>query len=167
MLISVVEQSDSFFSYLFPLWFIIGYWQDIVLYSRSLLLIHHVYSGLHLLIPNSQSISVPPTFSLGNHLSVLYVYEFFLQSHAFLLRVLLFFCMIMLNFDFWLMFPHLLSICVLCSAPFTGWISFIYWGLQVSFFVLVLSFMITQLSSLQTHLLYFFSSQYDFDLRIS
>ena len=46
------------FSYSFPLWFITGYWiQFPVLYSRTLLFIHLIHNSLHLLIPNSQSIS--------------------------------------------------------------------------------------------------------------
>lgn len=40
-------------------------------------------------------------------------------------------------------------------------------GLQVFFFVLVFSFMIPQLSFLQTHFLYLFSSQYDFGPQLS
>ena len=46
--------------HIFPLWFIPGYWIEFpVLYNRTLLFIHPIYHGLHLLIPNSQSF--PPT----------------------------------------------------------------------------------------------------------
>ena len=49
------------FSYSFPLWFITGYWiQFPVLYRRTLLSIHPIYSSLYLLIPNSQPIPPPP-----------------------------------------------------------------------------------------------------------
>ena len=79
VLISAVQQSDSVihiysFLYSFPLWFIIGYyciWFP-VLYSRTLLFIHSIYTTLHLLIPNSQSIPTPPLLPLGNHKSVFY-----------------------------------------------------------------------------------------------
>ena len=43
-----------------------------MLYNGTLLLIHPIYNSFHLLIPNSQSIPPPP---LGNHKSLLYVYE--------------------------------------------------------------------------------------------
>ena len=46
-----------------------------VLYSRTLLFIHSLYNGLHLLIPNSQSMPLPPLLSLGNHKSLLCVNE--------------------------------------------------------------------------------------------
>ena len=46
-----------------------------VLYSRTLLFIHSLYNGLHLLIPNSQSMSLLPLLSLGNHKSLLCVNE--------------------------------------------------------------------------------------------
>ena len=51
-------------SYSFPLWFITGYWiQFPVLYSRTLLFIHSLYTSLHLLIqtPNP-TLSQPPAF---------------------------------------------------------------------------------------------------------
>ena len=73
LLISAVQQSNSVvcvcvciyihthtFSYSFPLWFITGYRiQFAVLYNRTLLFIHSIYTSLHLLIPNSQSIPSP------------------------------------------------------------------------------------------------------------
>ena len=49
--------SSKFFSLLF----IIGYWVEfLVLYSRTLLFIHSIYSSLCLLTPNFQSIPPPP-----------------------------------------------------------------------------------------------------------
>ena len=47
-----------------------------VLYSRISLLIHSKGNGLHLLIPDSQSTHSLP-LPLGNHKSLLQVYEFF------------------------------------------------------------------------------------------
>ena len=45
----------------FPLWFITRYWIYVpVLYVMILLFIHSVYTGLYMLIPNSQSVSLPP-----------------------------------------------------------------------------------------------------------
>ena len=46
-----------------------------VLYSRTLLLIHSIYSHLHLLIPNSQFIPPQLPILLGNHECFLYVCE--------------------------------------------------------------------------------------------
>ena len=55
----------TFFFIFFPLWFITRYWiQFPVLYSRTLLFIHSIYTSLHLLIPKSQSKPLPPTSSL-------------------------------------------------------------------------------------------------------
>ena len=48
----------------------------LVLHSRTSLLIHSKVNSLHLLIPSSQSISLPPS-PLGNHKSVLQVHDFF------------------------------------------------------------------------------------------
>ena len=64
-----------FFLDYFPLCFIPGYWiYFFVLYSRTLLFIHSLYS-FFLLILNSQSIPLSPALPPGNHKSVLYVYE--------------------------------------------------------------------------------------------
>ena len=56
VLVSGIEQSDSithtcmFFSDSFPLYFIIGYWaQLLVLYSRTIILIYFIYSGMWLI----------------------------------------------------------------------------------------------------------------------
>ena len=55
-----------FFFISFPLWFITGYWIAFpVLYSRTLLLIHSIYSSLCLLIPGSRSIPPPLLLRLG------------------------------------------------------------------------------------------------------
>ena len=61
MLISVVQQSDSvihiyIFLYVFFSVMIYDRILNMVLYSRILLLVHPVYTSLHLLVPNSQSI---------------------------------------------------------------------------------------------------------------
>ena len=56
----------SFFSCSFPLWFITRYWiYSPVLYSRTLLFIHPIYTSLPLLIPNSQSFPPPPSSPLA------------------------------------------------------------------------------------------------------
>ena len=48
------------FSYSFPLWFITGYWiQLLVLYSGALLFIHSIHNSFQLLTPNSQSVPSP------------------------------------------------------------------------------------------------------------
>ena len=53
----------NFFLYSFLLWFIPGDWiQFPVLYSRTLLFIHPIYTSLHLLIPDSHSVP-PPALS--------------------------------------------------------------------------------------------------------
>ena len=52
--------------YSFALWFAIGYWIQLpVLGSRPLLSVHTMYMGLHLLIPNSQSVPPQPLSSLA------------------------------------------------------------------------------------------------------
>ena len=49
--------------YSFPLWFITGYWIEfLVLYSRTLLFIHPLYTSLHLLNQSSQCFP-PPSLS--------------------------------------------------------------------------------------------------------
>ena len=48
------------FSYSFPLWFITGYWIQFALLSSRTLFIHSMYNSLHLLIPNSHSITLFP-----------------------------------------------------------------------------------------------------------
>ena len=62
------------FSYSFPLWFITGYriWSP-VLYSRTLLLFHSMYSRLHMPTPNSQSIPPLQPLPAWQPQSVLYV----------------------------------------------------------------------------------------------
>ena len=51
-----------FFKYFFPLWFITGYWIYFrVLYSRTLLFIHCIYTSLHLLTQNSHAIPPHPS----------------------------------------------------------------------------------------------------------
>ena len=78
---SVVQQSDSVihrysFPYSFPLSFITEYQISFpALCSRTLLYIHPICSSLHLLIPNSQFLPSPPPLPLGNHKSVLYIFE--------------------------------------------------------------------------------------------
>ena len=49
------------FSYSFPLWFITGYWIyfPTVFYSRTLLFMRSICNSLHLLTPDSHSISRP------------------------------------------------------------------------------------------------------------
>ena len=60
----------------FSIWFITGYWIEFpVLCSRTLLFIRPIYSSLRLLNPNSRSIPPPHPLPLGNHKSVLYVYQ--------------------------------------------------------------------------------------------
>ena len=49
-----------------------------MLYSKTLLFIHLIHSRLHQLIPNSQSIPLPPLLSCVNHKSILYVCLFHL-----------------------------------------------------------------------------------------
>ena len=44
------------------------------LYSRTSLFIHSQYNSLHLLIPSSPSLPLPP-LPLGNHKSIIHVYE--------------------------------------------------------------------------------------------
>ena len=67
--ISAVWQSDSAthihsFSYSFLLEFITGYWVLFPMqYNRTLLFIHRLCNGLHLLIPNSHSILPPSPLS--------------------------------------------------------------------------------------------------------
>ena len=59
-----------FFSYHLPSWSIPRDWIWLpVLYSRTSLLIQSKYNSLHLKTPNSQSIPLPPPFSmsLGTH----------------------------------------------------------------------------------------------------
>ena len=52
---------DFFFCIFFHYAFIIGYWiWSPVLCNRTLLFIHFIYNGLHLLIPNSQSTAFLP-----------------------------------------------------------------------------------------------------------
>ena len=46
-----------------------------VLYVKILLFIHSKCTSLRLPTPNSQSISLPAPYLLGNHKLVLYVYE--------------------------------------------------------------------------------------------
>ena len=81
--VSAVQWSDSVthlyrhsFSYSFPLGFITGYWISVpLLFSRTWLFIHPVYSSWHLLIPHSHSIPPPLFVPLANHTSLLYVGE--------------------------------------------------------------------------------------------
>ena len=80
-LLSAIQQSDSvihiysLLKYSFPLWFIIGcrIWFP-VLYGRTLLFIYSIFNSLHLLTPTFHSIP-PPTPSLGNCESVLYIHQ--------------------------------------------------------------------------------------------
>ena len=54
------------FSYSFPLWFITGHWIQLpVLYSRTFVSIHPLFTSVHLLIPNSWSFPLPPPSPLG------------------------------------------------------------------------------------------------------
>ena len=46
------------------------------IYHRIFLFIHPMYNSLHLLIPDSQSFPPPLCLTLGNHKSVLFIYEF-------------------------------------------------------------------------------------------
>ena len=59
--------------YSFPLWFITGYWIWFsLLYSRTLLFIHSLYTHLHLLTPNSQSFPpvLPSSLATGSLFSM-------------------------------------------------------------------------------------------------
>ena len=65
------------FSYSFSLWFIIRCWLEFpMLYSRPLFFIYPIYTSLHLLIPNSQTIPPPFIFSvLGNSYKIFHYEE--------------------------------------------------------------------------------------------
>ena len=59
---SVIHTYICSFSYSFPLWPITGYWISFpVLCTRTLLFTRPIYTRLHLLIPNSHPIPLPPT----------------------------------------------------------------------------------------------------------
>ena len=93
------------FHIIFHCVFITGFWiQFPMLYSRPLLFIHPICTGLHLLIQNSHSIHSPALFPLGNHKSILWLWVCFKDKFVCVMFQVLRISDIIwyLSFSFWL-----------------------------------------------------------------